>query len=88
MLKPLGKRVLINLKSTEKMSSGGLVLAGAAKESPTQGEVIAVGQLVTDEEIIKVGDTVLFNEYSGTKITHESVEYLIIEVEEVLAILG
>jgi len=88
MLKPLGKRVLIKLESNEKVSTGGLVLASAAKEKPTQGEVIALGQLVTDEDIVKAGDVVLFNEFSGTTITHEGTDYLVIDLEEVLAILG
>lgn len=88
MLKPLGKRVLISLKAAEQVSSGGLVLTSASKEAPTQGEVIAVGNLITEDEVIKVGDVVLFNNYSGTKVTHEGTEYLVIDAEEVLAILG
>lgn len=88
MLKPLGKRVLLQLKSNEKVSTGGLVLASAAKETPTQGEVVAVGHLVTDEDVVKVGDVVVFNEFTGTKVTHDHQDYMVIDVEELLAILG
>ena len=49
MIEPLGKRVLIKLESNDKVSTGGLVLASAAKEKPTQGEIIALGQLVSIE---------------------------------------
>lgn len=88
MLKPLGRRVLIQLKEVEQVSTGGLVLASAAKEAPTQGEVVALGQLVTAEDIVKVGDTVIFGDYVGTKVTHEHHDYLVIDLDDVLAVIG
>lgn len=88
MLKPLGKRVVIRIKQTEQVSSGGLVLASAAKEEPNTGEVIAVGNLIEETDAIQVGDYVLFNTYAGTKIAHDGEDFVVIESDEVVAIVG
>lgn len=88
MLKPLGKRVVIRIKQAEQVSSGGLVLASAAKEEPNTGEVVALGNLIEETDVIQVGDYVLFNTYAGTKITQDSEDFIVIDSDEVLAIVG
>ncbi|MBR7926740.1 co-chaperone GroES [Aerococcaceae bacterium zg-ZUI334] len=87
MLKPLGKRVLLSLKPVEQVSAGGLVLASAAKEDTAVGTVIAVGHTVTDEDVVKVGDSVVVSNFSGTKVQHEGKDYLVVELGEVLAVI-
>lgn len=88
MIKPLGKRVLIALDAQEELSTGGLVLTKAAKSAPTQGKVQALGHLVEDTDIVKVGDTIIFGDYAGVKVTHDSKDYLVLELDDVLAVLG
>ncbi|MBD3950060.1 co-chaperone GroES [Tuanshanicoccus lijuaniae] len=88
MLKPLGKRVLLSLNPVEQVSAGGLVLASAAKEDPSVGTVVAVGHLVTEEDVVKVGDSVVVSNFGGTKVQHEGKDYLVVELDEVLAVIG
>lgn len=86
MIKPLGNRILVDLGNQEQMSSGGLVLAKAAQAKPTQGQVLALGNAVEDMAI-KAGDTVIFSEHAGVKITHENHDYLVIDLEDVFAVV-
>lgn len=88
MIKPVGKRVLVRLQSQEQVSGGGLVLTKAAQTAPTQGKVEALGHLVTADDLVSEGDTVLFGDYAGVKVTHDAVDYLVIELDDILAILG
>ena len=82
--KPLKDRVLVKYSEEAEKSSGGLYIPDTAKEKPTKGEVIAVGpgRITDDGKLqkmdIKTGDTVLFDKYSGSKITMENVDYLIV----------
>ena len=91
--KPLRDRVLVKYSSEEEKTAGGLFIPDAAKEKPQKGMVIAVGPgRVTDDGKrqameIKVGDTVLFDKYSGSKIKIDDEEYLIIREEDILGIV-
>ncbi len=91
--KPLRDRVLVRYSSEEEKTAGGLFIPDAAKEKPQKGMVIAVGPgRVTDDGKrqameIKVGDTVLFDKYSGSKIKIDDEEYLIIREEDILGIV-
>ena len=79
--------------SAEQMR-GGLYIPDTAKEKPQQGEVIAVGPgKVSDdgtriEPEVKVGDKVLYGKYSGTEVTIDGEQYLILRESDVLAIVG
>lgn len=93
-VKPLADRVVIKpLEETEQMR-GGLYIPDTAKEKPQQGEVIAVGGGKVNEEgkriemELKVGDKVLYGKYSGTEVTVENEQYLILRESDVLAIVG
>jgi chaperonin GroES len=91
-IQPLGDRVVIRaLEETAEMR-GGLYIPDTAKEKPQQGEVVAVGpgryekgQRVPME--LKVGQRVLYGKYSGTEVTVDDAEYLIIKESDVLAIV-
>lgn len=91
--KPLRDRVLVRYSSEEEKTAGGLFIPDAAKEKPQKGTVIAVGPgRVTDDGKrqameIKVGETVLFDKYSGSKIRIDDEEYLIIREEDILGIV-
>ena len=92
---PLADRVVIKaLEETEQMR-GGLYIPDTAKEKPQQGEIVAVGPGRFDEKggnripmDVKVGDKVLYGKYSGTEVTVDGEQYLILRESDVLAIVG
>ena len=92
-IKPLSDRLVVKaLEETEEMR-GGLYIPDTAKEKPQQGTVLAVGPgRVTDEGAklpmdVKEGDTILYGKYSGTEVTVDGDELLIIRESDVLAIV-
>jgi chaperonin GroES len=92
--KPLRDRVFVKFSSEEEKTAGGLYIPDSAKEKPQKGTVIAVGLgKITDDGKrqsleVKVGDTILFDKYSGSKIKMDDEEYLIIREEDILGIIG
>jgi len=92
-IKPLGERILVKPLESEQKTPGGIILPDSAKEKPQKGEVIAVGsgKLLEDGTVkpleVKVGDKILYGKYSGSEVSHDAQEYLILREEEVLAIL-
>lgn len=92
-IKPLGDRVLVKPLPEKEVTKGGIVLPDTAKEKPQEGTVVAVGPGKTLESgkvgplSVKVGDKVLYGKYSGTEITVDGEEYLIIREEDILAIV-
>lgn len=90
---PLADRVVVRaLEETEQMR-GGLFIPDTAKEKPMQGEVIAVGpgRYEKDKRVpmeLKVGDKVLYGKYSGTEVTIEGEQVLILRETDVLAVVG
>lgn len=91
--KPLKDRVLVKYSEETEKSAGGLYIPDTAKEKPQKGEVIAVGpgRITDDGKLqkmdVKVGDIVLFEKYSGSKINMDNTEYLIIREDDILGIL-
>ena len=87
-IKPLADRVLINPAAAEEKTASGIIIPDSAKEKPLKGQVVAVGNGTKDEEmIVKVGDNVLYGKYSGTEITLDGQEYLIMRESDILAIV-
>jgi len=92
-MKPLADRVVIKPSEAEETSRGGIILPDAAKEKPVLGEVVAVGPgKVSDDGKklpmeVKVGDTVLYGKYSGTEVTVEGEEYLIMREADIFAVV-
>ncbi len=91
-LTPLGDRILIRrTEEDEQTTSGGIIIPDTAKEKPQEGEVIAVGQgrLLDngDRQPVDVaaGDKILFGKYSGTEVTYENEELLILREDDILA---
>ena len=85
IIKPLGKRILIQEVKQEEVTKSGIVLPGtASKEKPIIGEVLAVGDDVSE---VKVGEKVIYEKYTGTEVKDEDVEYLLIDMKNVLAIV-
>jgi chaperonin GroES len=93
-VKPLGDRVLIKPLEAKDVKKSGIIIPDTAKEKPQEGEVIEVGTGRVTEEgkqlamEVKKGDKVLYGKYSGTEITIEDTEYLIMRESDILAIIG
>ncbi len=83
--KPLKDRVFVSYTNELEKTAGGLYIPDTAKEKPQTGKVEAVGEEVKQ---IKVGDKILFDKYSGSKINIDNNEYLIVKEEDVLGILA
>ncbi len=92
-LKPLADRVVVQPAAAEEKTKSGIIIPDTAKEKPQRGEVVAVGagKVADSGNLIKptvsVGDTVLYGKYSGTEITIEGEDYLIMKESDILAIV-
>ncbi|NOQ74267.1 MAG: co-chaperone GroES [Crocinitomix sp.] len=88
MLKPLADRVLIEAAPAEEKTASGIIIPDTAKEKPLQGKVIAAGPGKVDEPMtLKVGDSVLYGQYSGTEIKLDGTAYLIMRESDVYGVL-
>ena len=92
-IQPLADRIMVEVLEAKEVTKGGIVLPDSAKEKPQEAKVVAVGKgKVSDEGTlipteVKVGDKILFGKYSGTEITMDGTEYLILKEEDILAII-
>lgn len=87
-IKPLADRVLIEPAPAEEKTASGIFIPDTAKEKPQRGNVVAVGPGKKDEPTtVKTGDTVLYGKYSGTEISIDGKDYLIMRESDILAIL-
>jgi chaperonin GroES len=93
-LHPLHDRVLLKRIEEEPARKSGIIIPDSAKEKPQEGKVIAVGKGKVSEDgkktplDVKAGDRVLFGKYSGSEVTVDGEEYLIMKEEDVLGILS
>ena len=92
-LNPLADRIVIRPLDAEEKTAGGIIIPDNAKEKPQKGEVVAVGPgkvADTGKKIdmeLKKGDKVLYGKYSGTEVTVDGQDYLIMRETDVLAII-
>jgi chaperonin GroES len=87
-IKPLADRVLVEPAPAEEKTAGGIIIPDTAKEKPQRGKVIAVGNGKPDEPMtVKVGDLVLYGKYSGTELSFEGHDYLMMKESDILAII-
>lgn len=92
-VQPLADRVVVKAMEESEQMRGGLYIPDTAKEKPQQGEVVAVGPGRFEEGKrvpmdVKVGDRVLYGKYSGTEVTIDGEQYLILRESDVLAVVG
>ena len=88
MIRPLADRVVIEPKAAETQTASGLYIPETAKEKPQQGTVVAAGPGKKDEPMeVKVGDVVIYGKYSGTEVSVDGKDYLIMKQSDILAIL-
>lgn len=93
-LTPLADRVIVKPMEAEEKTKGGIILPDIAKEKPIEGTVVAIGpgKIAEDGKTVKmelkVGDKVLYGKYSGTEVTVEGTEYLIMRESDIFAKIG
>lgn len=87
--KPLADRVLVEAAPAEEKTASGIFIPDTAKEKPLHGTIVAVGNGKKDEPLtLKVGDQVIYGQYSGTEITLDGSKYLIMKESDIYGILG
>jgi len=84
MLKPLGKRVLVQRTEVEEKTASGIILVDSAKEKPNTATVKAVGSEVTE---LKEGDTIVFEQFRGTEFTLNGEDYLVLDIENIIGVM-
>jgi chaperonin GroES len=82
--KPNEDRVLVEAAAAEVKTASGLFIPDTAKEKPQKGKVIAIGDGIKDKPVtVKVGDNILYGKYSGTELTIDGKEYLIMRNSDI-----
>jgi chaperonin GroES len=91
-LTPLHDRVIVRPAQAEETTKGGLIIPDTAKEKPQRGEIVAIGNgKVADDGkttplTVKIGDSVLYGKYSGTEISIDGTDYLIMRESDIFAV--
>ena len=92
--KPLHDRVLVRRVQSDEKTKGGLIIPDSAKDKPAEGEIIAVGEGARKDSgeliapSVKAGDRVLFGKWSGTEVTIDGEELLIMKESDILGIIA
>ncbi|MEZ5755800.1 MAG: co-chaperone GroES [Paracoccaceae bacterium] len=92
--KPLHDRVLVRRVQSDEKTKGGLIIPDTAKEKPAEGEIVAVGEGARKDSgeliapAVKSGDRVLFGKWSGTEVTVNGEELLIMKESDILGIIS
>ena len=92
--KPLHDRVLVRRIESDEKTKGGLIIPDSAKEKPAEGEVVAVGEGARKDSgeliapSVKAGDRILFGKWSGTEVTVDGTEMLIMKESDILGIIA
>jgi len=93
-IRPLHDRVIIRRMEEEKTSPGGIVIPDSATEKPIKGEVVAIGKgkILENGDVrpldVKVGDIILFGKYSGTEVSVDGEELLVMREDDITAIIS
>lgn len=88
MLKPLADRVVIKMLENEETTKSGIILAGASKEKPQFAEVLEVGPGTEKVKMeVKKNDKIVVSEYAGTKIKYQGEDLVIVNQDDILAIV-
>lgn len=92
-LKPLHDRVLVRRTESEETTAGGLIIPDSAKEKPAEGVVVAVGAGARDDDGDRIamdvseGDKMLFGKWSGTEVTVDGEELLMMKESDIMGII-
>ncbi|MGB3315511.1 MAG: co-chaperone GroES [Albidovulum sp.] len=92
--KPLHDRVLVKRVESDEKTKGGLIIPDSAKEKPAEGEVVSVGEGARKDSgeliapSVKAGDRILFGKWSGTEVTVDGAEMLIMKESDILGVIA
>jgi len=92
--RPLHDRVVVRRVDSEEKTAGGIIISDTAKEKPSEGEIVAVGNGARDESgkvvalDVKVGDRVLFGKWSGTEVKVGGEDLLIMKESDIMGVIG
>ena len=92
-IRPLQDRILVQRLAEEEKTKGGIIIPDTAKEKPAEGKVVSVGNGKLGDDgkriplEIKKGDSILFGKYSGTEVTVDGKEYLIMREDDILGVI-
>ena len=92
-INPLGDRIVVKPMEAEETTKGGIILPDTAQVKPVEGTIVAAGpgrksdDGKTVEMEVKVGEKILYGKYSGTEVTIEGEEYLIMRESDIFAIV-
>ena len=92
--RPLHDRVLVRRIEAEEKTAGGIIIPDSAKEKPSEGEIVAVGDGTRDDDgerialDVKVGDRILFGKWSGTEVKLDGEDLLIMKESDILGVIG
>ena len=92
--KPLHDRVLVERVEQDEKSAGGIIIPDTAQEKPMEGEIVAVGSGARSEDgkvrplDVKVGDEVLFGKYSGTELTVDGEDIIVMREDDLMGVIG
>ena len=92
-IKPLADRVIVRAAAAEEKTKSGIIIPDTAKEKPSRGEIVAVGEGKTADSgslikpQVKVGDQVLYGKYAGTEISVDGEDLLIMRESDIFAVL-
>ncbi|KPB02556.1 co-chaperone GroES [Ahrensia marina] len=92
--RPLHDRVVVRRVDSEEKTAGGIIIPDTAKEKPSEGEIVAVGNGARDESgkvielDVKVGDRVLFGKWSGTEVKVGGEDLLIMKESDIMGVIG
>ena len=92
--RPLHDRVMVKRENEEDVSKGGIIIPDTAKEKPMQAKIVAVGTGHKSEDgsitplDVKKGDKVLIGKWSGTEVTIDNVDYVIVKESDIMGIVG
>ena len=93
-IRPLQDRILVKRINEEEKTAGGLFIPDSAKEKPSEGEIIAVGngKVLEDGKVrpldVKIGDRILFSKYGGTEVKLDGIEHLIMREDDILGVIS
>ena len=93
-IRPLHDRILVTRVEAQTLGRGGIIIPDTAKEKPQEGHVVAVGSGKLNDDgdriplDVQAGDRILFGKYTGSEVTVEDAEYVIMREDDVLAVLG
>ncbi len=92
--RPLHDRVVVRRIEAEEKTAGGIIIPDSAKEKPSEGEIVAVGEGTRDDDgdriplDVKVGDRVLFGKWSGTEVKINGEDLIIMKESDIMGVLG